>query len=862
MALDNFRRIDMQINRANDYQLETQFAKEGDYNGRELVVQITNAGEVSDQTGVSLNLGWKHDYAGNSGLDNFTAIDAPKGIFRITYPTEMLIAGDVTATIQVIENGKITLTRNFKITVENSPIDEGAIVSENSFTALQNALKTVNQYDGRLSNLELSKADKSNTVTQSEFDSWVATLLDGGPSIFMNTLSELQSTYPNGAAGVALVRETDPAKIYVWNGEAWEDFGTYQGIEIKDGAVTTEKLASYSVTRDKANFGGFIPKGMIFERRADNQIRAYNVSLTVGDILKIKSGWRISMQKVNSDGTKVDYFAGWVKDDVVIDASAKFDVWMSKVDLASISNAELLEATNYIAILNGEVAIRRSEARNFLSKKYVKYIKTSSASVVRSTVFEIEKDSLILIDESIELALYLANGTPALSGWHNKIIVESTDNYYLHISKKDRTDFTDNDIANLVNLISVITPNDLVSYQNLDILNNNKTLYVSYDGSDSNDGLSETSPIKTIQKAVDMGASTIYAKSGDYVGQTLNVDGIDDFKLYGVSGGAADDLTKENKTVRLINARQLSNLTYIQGRFNGTIALDTNDYWKEVFTDKTLPIEIAGAYVTNDKMRTYNAVLWQVDNDNDANTTRLRPVLSSAELVAGTFYYDGTQVHIFPSIDKTTLKFYKGLDRTLQTPRFENVGKLEVSDVDFLFQNGAVEVDNVPDYQFKHCDFSFSTEYSGFHPSNTNGVTIKSRAKYNQRDGFGPTGRGNMDFTDCEGAFNADDGISHHSNTTGVISGGEYHHNVKGGVIPTQNTKVDCYNVISHDNKYGFNHRDGYGQTIKQVGCVAYNNEIGISVGNFKVLSFGCSYENNTNPIEEDVNELTKLTRL
>ena len=86
------------------------------------------------------------------------------------------------------------------------------------------------------------------TVSQSEFDSWVATLLDGGPSIFMNTLTELQTTYPNGASGVALVRETDPAKIYVWNGATWEDFGDYQGIEIKEGTVTSDKLADKSVT--------------------------------------------------------------------------------------------------------------------------------------------------------------------------------------------------------------------------------------------------------------------------------------------------------------------------------------------------------------------------------------------------------------------------------------------------------------------------------------------------------------------------------------------------------------------------------------------------------------------------------------
>ena len=92
------------------------------------------------------------------------------------------------------------------------------------------------------------------TVSQSEFDSWVATLLDGGPSIFMNTFSELQSTYPNGASGVALVRETDPAKIYVWNGTSWEDFGDYQGIEIKDGTITADKIATGAVRTDNTDF--------------------------------------------------------------------------------------------------------------------------------------------------------------------------------------------------------------------------------------------------------------------------------------------------------------------------------------------------------------------------------------------------------------------------------------------------------------------------------------------------------------------------------------------------------------------------------------------------------------------------------
>ena len=99
------------------------------------------------------------------------------------------------------------------------------------------------------------------SVSQSEFDSWVATLLDGGPSIFMNTLNELKTTYPNGAAGVALVRETDPAKIYVWNGTDWEDFGAYQGIEVKDGTITPEK--TNFTKRYKNIFDGNFVRGVI-----------------------------------------------------------------------------------------------------------------------------------------------------------------------------------------------------------------------------------------------------------------------------------------------------------------------------------------------------------------------------------------------------------------------------------------------------------------------------------------------------------------------------------------------------------------------------------------------------------------------
>ncbi|MFV8252873.1 hypothetical protein ACNNLS_07435, partial [Aerococcus viridans] len=71
---------------------------------------------------------------------------------------------------------------------------------------------------------------------------------------FFETKAALVAKHPNGAPGVALVRETDPAKIYVWNGSAWEDFGDYQGIEVKDGTITSNKVADGAISPGKTDF--------------------------------------------------------------------------------------------------------------------------------------------------------------------------------------------------------------------------------------------------------------------------------------------------------------------------------------------------------------------------------------------------------------------------------------------------------------------------------------------------------------------------------------------------------------------------------------------------------------------------------
>jgi hypothetical protein len=110
-----------------------------------------------------------------------------------------------------------------------SPSGAEVVVARAGYTTL----------DGRLTAKEKDTANQlAQTMSQAEFESWIATLLDGGPSIFMDTLAALKSAYPTGSVGVALVRETNPAKLYVWRLGDWQPFGDYTGIVIKDDTVT------------------------------------------------------------------------------------------------------------------------------------------------------------------------------------------------------------------------------------------------------------------------------------------------------------------------------------------------------------------------------------------------------------------------------------------------------------------------------------------------------------------------------------------------------------------------------------------------------------------------------------------------
>lgn len=179
MAIDQFKTVDIIISNINEDSIPQQMIVQGEREGRSLTIQITNNGVVEVQTGLTVNLGWSHDTAKNSegetlqGLDAFKAEDQTKGIFRLDYPAGMLVPGQITAVLQIISSTSDTRSKPFKIRVESSPFDDAAAESDNSFTALQEAL---------------IKAENFN----------------GGPVDTLNSVTELNSKYPAGASGRSL----------------------------------------------------------------------------------------------------------------------------------------------------------------------------------------------------------------------------------------------------------------------------------------------------------------------------------------------------------------------------------------------------------------------------------------------------------------------------------------------------------------------------------------------------------------------------------------------------------------------------------------------------------------------------------
>lgn len=162
LELDQFRDVDLVIDYANYTFIEKQFVSQGDYKGRTLTVLVTNKGVVGEVPGLILNLNWHNEASGLTDLTAFSVLDKANSIYRIEYPQNMMTPGKVIASIQVIQDGKVTNLKQFELTVQNLAGQPVGIVEKAEFSALVAVLADANKFRTDIDDLSIKKAEKSD----------------------------------------------------------------------------------------------------------------------------------------------------------------------------------------------------------------------------------------------------------------------------------------------------------------------------------------------------------------------------------------------------------------------------------------------------------------------------------------------------------------------------------------------------------------------------------------------------------------------------------------------------------------------------------------------------------------------------
>ncbi|MGM0199647.1 SGNH/GDSL hydrolase family protein [Enterococcus sp. DIV1314a] len=271
MELNQFRNVDVVLDKANDNIIQKQFVSAGDKDGRSLTAQLTDNGVIGEIIGAAMNLYWHNQASGLTDLSAFSVVDRATSVFKIDYPQNMLTPGKVTAYIQILHGGKVTHTKPFEITVQNLAGTTRGVLATAEYGALVTTLAKANEFSAQLAQTENQinqltdvKADKSevnslatakadkislqntdNTVAlkadKTYVDDQISNIGNASPKGTYATLSELQTAFPSGTVGVYVVAAD--GNWYYWDGSAWTVGGVYQSTGIADKSITSTKLA-------------------------------------------------------------------------------------------------------------------------------------------------------------------------------------------------------------------------------------------------------------------------------------------------------------------------------------------------------------------------------------------------------------------------------------------------------------------------------------------------------------------------------------------------------------------------------------------------------------------------------------------
>ena len=373
------------------------------------------------------------------------------------------------------------------------------------------------------------------------------------------------------------------------------------------------------------------------------------------------------------------------------------------------------------------------------------------------------------------------------------------------------------------------------------------TMFISPDGSDSNDGLSASTPKKTVKACVNAGATRICAKRGVYkeIVQFSNIGSLEilpsDNDLTYAAGVEREPIVFDTSdTVAVSSLADYNSIKRV------AYSNSANTQFDKVFTKQSQTPVVGTGYGSR-----YNATVWLLSEDEKTVCIKLKPVLTVAacEAEANTFsYVDG---YIYINADMTSVEKVIVPTNWDSGIHIDGADRVVLKEVEVRFSGTYnINIKNCAYFHFYKCACKYTSYGSGFHPFNSNGRMTACYATKNY-DGYGISGYGHTTYIDCVSEFNFDDGMSHHNATTGTVIGGRYEGNGKGGNAPAYGAKVNIYGGLYKDNgTFGIGYLwatdlEPAGGMVQ--GAVMAGNPIGLSVNaNCDVVAMNCTYQDNT----------------
>lgn len=322
LELDQFRDVDLVIDKANDNFIQRQFVSQGDYKGRTLTVQVTDNGVIGEVPGLMLNLNWYNEASGLADLSAFSVLDKANSIYRIEYPQHMMTPGRVIASIQVIQDGKVTNLKQFELTVQRLAGQAVGIVDKAEFSALVAVLADANRFRTDIDTLETKKANQADLEnTSSTLTNSLVKKVDkgGNEQITMPMLSQEVKVAMTGGS-VAVV---GPSGVNTTN--------------VANGAITSPKLSN------SFNYRTFLASGALLDVLDVNGFYLYSAtsisdspfSSGAGILENIKTDDYI-IQNVTEFATGIKYFR------TVRQSVSRVTEWVSsEIKNSSISRSKL-----------------------------------------------------------------------------------------------------------------------------------------------------------------------------------------------------------------------------------------------------------------------------------------------------------------------------------------------------------------------------------------------------------------------------------------------------------------------------------------------------------------------------------------